>query len=170
MDCVPCLIIVCQLEGFIMAKLSYEDKKEIVRLYNDEHHGYRHIADLFEVNKSTIQRIVRKYNMHGEDSLIRKSNRKFPADLKLEIINRAMNGEPKRSLAVEYKICEAQIIDWLKKYEENGYNSLNDKPKGRAPSMKKEKKSADSNDKDAVIRSQADRIMKLEAEVEALKN
>ena len=33
--------------------------------------------------------------------------------------------------------------------------------------MKKEKKSADSNDKDTVIRPQADRIMKLEAEVEA---
>ena len=150
-----------------MAKLSYKDKKEIVRLYNDEHHGYRHIDDLFEVNKSTIQRIVRKYNMHGEDSLIRKSNRKFLADLKLEIINRAMNGEPKRSSAVEYKICEVQIINWLKKNEKNGYNGLNDKPKGRPPSMKKEKKSADSNDKDTVIRPQADRIMKLEAEVEA---
>lgn len=35
--------------------------------------------------------------------------------------------------------------------------------------MKKEKESADSNDNDAVIRSYADRIMKLEAEVEALK-
>lgn len=35
--------------------------------------------------------------------------------------------------------------------------------------MKKEKESADSNDNDAVIRAYADRIMKLEAEVEALK-
>lgn len=35
--------------------------------------------------------------------------------------------------------------------------------------MKKEKESADSNDNDAVIRAYADRIMKLEAEVEVLK-
>ena len=35
--------------------------------------------------------------------------------------------------------------------------------------MKKEKKAIDPNDKDAVIKSQADRILELEAEVEALK-
>lgn len=55
-----------------MAKLSYEDKKEIIRLYNDEHHGYKYIYHLFKVNKSIIERIVRKYSMNSEDSLIRK--------------------------------------------------------------------------------------------------
>ena len=152
-----------------MAKLSYEDKKEIIRLYNEKHHGYNYIANLFKVNDSTITRIVRKYNMHGEDSLIKKSNRKFSADLKLEIIKRAINGESKWSLGVEYKIGQTQIINWLKNYEENGYNGLIDKPKGRPPAMKKEKKPIDPNDKDAVIKSQADRILELEAEVEALK-
>ena len=66
-------------------------------------------------------------------------------------------------------IQEAQIISWLKNYEEFGYNGLIDKPKGRPSDMKKEKKVIDPNDKDAVIKSQADRILELEAEVEALK-
>ena len=152
-----------------MAKLSYEEKKEIIRLYIDEHHGYRYIANLFEVADATIKRIVRKYNMHGEDSLTKKSNRKYSADLKLEIITRAMNGESKWSLGVEYKIGESQIINWLKKYEEFGYNGLIDKPKGRSPAMKKEKKTIDPNDKDAIIKEKDQRILELEAEVEALK-
>ena len=105
--------------------------------------------------------------MHGEDSLIKKSNRKFPADLKLEIINRAMAGESKFSLGIEYKINEAQINNWLKKYEENGYKSLVDKPKGRPPAMKKEKKLIDPNDKDAIIKEKDQEILELKAEVEA---
>ena len=152
-----------------MAKLSYEDKKEIIRLYNDEHYGYIAIANMFNVQHATIERIVRKYNKHGEKSLIKQKNRVFSPKLKLEIITRAMNGESKKSLGVEYLIQEAYIISWLKKYEEFGYNGLVDKPKGRPPAMKKEKKPIDPNDKDAVIKSQADRILELEAEVEALK-
>lgn len=39
-----------------MSKSSYEDKKEMIRLYNDEYHGYRYIADLFKFNNSIIVR------------------------------------------------------------------------------------------------------------------
>ena len=37
-----------------MAKLTYEDKKEIVRLYNDEHYGYLAIANIFNVKHIKI--------------------------------------------------------------------------------------------------------------------
>ena len=154
---------------FIMAKFSYENKKEIIRLYNEEHYGCKTIAKKYNVNYTTILRIVRKYLLHGEASLKKCKNRKFTAEIKLEVIHRAMNGESKKSLGIEYMIQEAQIISWLKNYEEFGYNGLIDKPKGRPPNMKKEKKVIDPNDKDAVIKSQADRILELEAEVEALK-
>ena len=152
-----------------MAKLTYEDKKEIIRLYDEEHYGYRKIASRFKVQRSTIERIVRKYYMHGEESLIKKPNRKFSADLKLEIITRALNGESKKSLCIEYMIQEVYIIKWLKNYDEFGYNGLIDKPKGRPPSMKKEKKIIVPNDKDAIIKEKDQRILELEAEVEALK-
>ena len=99
----------------------------------------------------------------------KQKKRRFPADLKFEIISKAMNGESKTSLGIQYMIQEAQIISWLKNYEEFGYNGLIDKTKGTSETMKKEKKAIDPNDKDAVIKSQADRILELEAEVEALK-
>ena len=84
-------------------------------------------------------------------------------------MTRALNGESKKSLGIEYMIQEAQIINWLKKYEEFGYNGLIDKPKGRPPTMKKQKKVIDPNDKDAIIKEKDKRILELEAEVEALK-
>ena len=152
-----------------MAKLSYEDKKEIIRLYNEEHYGYRKIAKKYNVHKTIIERIIRKHHLHGESSLIKQKNRKFTADLKLEIITRSLNGESKTNLAIEYMIEKSCIQSWLKKYEEFGYNGLIDKPKGRPPNMKKEKKVIDPNDKDAIIKEKDQRILELEAEVEALK-
>ena len=157
------------LGGFIMAKLTYEDKKEIIRLYYEGHYGYRTIAKKYNIQMSGVKRIVKKYLLHGEESLIKKPKRKIPSDLKLEIINRVMNGEPKLNLSIEYQVQEAQINSWLKKYEEFGYNGLIDKPKGRPPDMKKEKKPIDPNDKDAIIKEKDQRILELEAEVEALK-
>ena len=152
-----------------MAKFTYEDKKEIIRLYDEEHYGYPTIAKKYNVRVTTISRIVRRYKLHVESSLIKQKNRKFPADLKFEIISRAMNGESKKSLGIQYMIQEVQIISWLKNYEEFGYNGLIDKTKGRPPDMKKEKKAIDPNDKDAIIKEKDQRILELEAEVEALK-
>ena len=157
------------LGGFIMAKLTYEDKKEIVRLYDEEYYGYLSIAKMYKVREATISDIILKYHLHGESVLNKQKNKTYSPNKKLEIINRVLNGESKKSLSVEYNITRVQIISWLKNYEEFGYNGLINKPKGRSPTMKKEKKVIDPNDKDAVIKSQADRILELEAEVEALK-
>ena len=152
-----------------MAKLSYEDKNEIVRLYNDEHYGYRTISKKYNVSESTIKRIIRRFKIHGKSSLVKKKNKKFTPEIKLEIIKRSLEGESKWGLGVEYQVTEAQIISWLNKFEKFGYNGLIDKPKGRPPTMKKENKVINPNDKDAIIKEKDQRILELEAEVEALK-
>jgi Transposase and inactivated derivatives len=153
-----------------MAKLTYEDKKEIIRLYDEEHLGYILIARKMKVTDKVVEKIIRKFHMHGEDALKKKKNRDFSADLKLEIIKRVLNGESKSSVAIEYNIEPSQIRLWLKKYNENGYNGLINKPKkGRPPTMNKEKKVIDPNNKDALLKAKDERILELEAEVEALK-
>ena len=43
-----------------MAKLTYEDKKEIVRLYEDERLGCQIIAKKFNVSNSTIKNRSKK--------------------------------------------------------------------------------------------------------------
>ena len=65
---------------------------------------------------------------------------------------------------------EDQIIDWLKRYEENGYNSLKNKPKGRPAIMRKKKEEIVYDDpKDKQLAELKQRNLELEAEVEALK-
>lgn len=152
-----------------MAKLTYMNKKEIIRLYDEERYGYSRIASLFHVSPSLIERIVRKYHLHGESVLKKQKNKIFSPSLKFEIISRAMNGESKTALAIEYKTQDSQIYIWLKKYKKFGYNGLINKPKGRPPIMKKDKKTIDPNDKDAVIKQKDEEILELKAEVEALK-
>ena len=58
------------LGGFIMAKLTYEDKKEIVRLYDEEYYGYLSIAKMYKVREATISDIILKYHLHGEALLL----------------------------------------------------------------------------------------------------
>ena len=122
-----------------MAKLTYEDKKEIIRLHLEEHIGCIELARRFNVSKKVTQMLVEKYKVHGEEVLIKQGKRKFSAEKKLEIITRVINGESKNSLAIEYNIQRSNISSWLKKYEELGYDGLKEKSKGRPQSMKKKK-------------------------------
>lgn len=64
-----------------MAKLTYMDKKEIIRLYDDERYGYSRIASLFHVSPSLIERIVRNYHLHGESVLKKQKNKTFPLEI-----------------------------------------------------------------------------------------
>ena len=49
-----------------MAKLTYTDKKEIIRIYDDERYEYSRTASLFHVSPSLIERVVRNYHLHIE--------------------------------------------------------------------------------------------------------
>lgn len=152
-----------------MAKLTYEDKKEIIRLYDEEHLGYTCTARKMKVNSKVVERIIRKFRIHGEASLIKRKKTKYSADIKYKIIQKVLNGESKSSVAIEYNIEPSQIRSWLKKYNKNGYNGLINMSKGRSPAMKKNKKVIDCNDKDALLRAKDQEILELKAEVEALK-
>ena len=96
-----------------MAKLTYEDKKEMIRLHLEEHIGYIEIARRFNVSKKVSQMLIEKYKVHGEQVLIKQNKRKFSPEKKLEIITRVINGESKNSLAIEYNIEKLLKVDWF---------------------------------------------------------
>lgn len=60
------------------------------------------------------------------------------------------------------------LSNWIRSYKENGYVIV-EKQKGRRATMKKEIKSVDPNDKDAIIKAKDNEILRLKAEVEYLK-
>ena len=126
-------------------KLALEDKIKIIEL-RKQGIGYGTIAKLFKVTDSVIKMVWYRHERHGIDGLIHPpNNRKYSAELKIEIIRRVFDGESKSSLAAEYNLPGAgTIVSWMKKYEELGYNGLEGKqgrPRGRPKIMtKKEKK------------------------------
>lgn len=181
MEHVPFIPIGADWRGFFMGKISYDTKKEVIRLYFDKHLGTRKISKQLNIGSTSVERIINLYKQHGESSLIKTKQNKLSETTKLEIINRVKNGESKTSLAYEYDIPHASINYWLKKYNEDGYNIHSDKPKGR-PSMKKsevkndeidiKEKTEEINDNtklNKILKQKDQRILELEAEVEALK-
>ena len=158
-------------------KLSNEDKREIIRLNKEEGVSQTHLAEAFGVGVRYIAELIARYNLHGEEVLIKGPNRKYSPEFKMEVINRYQNGEAKNALAVEYGIKRSMIDSWLRRYEKDGYNGLIDKKKGQPPKMKKDNNTADqavseektqSADK-AGIRLLEKKNKELEAEVAYLK-
>ena len=125
-------------------KLTLEDKIKIIEL-REQGIGYGTIAKRFNVRDTTIEGIWYRYEKHGIVGINHPSkNRKYSARLKLEIINRVLQGESKTRSAAEYNLYGAgTIVSWMKKYEELGYNGLEGKqgrPRGRPKIMTKEEK------------------------------
>lgn len=125
-------------------KLTLEDKIKIIEL-RKQGMGYGTIAKQFKVERKLIQTILYAYELHGIEGIKHPpKNRKYSAELKLEIINRVFQGESKARLAAEYNLPgPGTIVLWMKKYEELGYNGLEGKqgrPRGRPKIMTKEEK------------------------------
>ena len=125
-------------------KLTEEDKKRIIEL-RKQGLGYGTIAKRFKIGHSTIRKILYAYELHGQEGIKHPpKNKKYSAEFKLEVINRAYQGESKSSLSFEYNLPgECIIISWMKKYEELGYNGLEGeqgRPRGGPKIMTKEEK------------------------------
>lgn len=106
-------------------KLKKEDIIEITKLV-DQGLGYRRIATKFNINKTTAQRLIDRYKMHGLESVLHRNQKSFTIDEKMEIINRYYAGESKSSLATRINVSKSLVDQWILKYEKLGYNGLID--------------------------------------------
>lgn len=106
-------------------KLKDEDIKEIARLI-DEGWSYIKLACKFNMGKTNMNSLVRRYKMHGLEGILHTHSKSFTIEEKIAIINRYYSGESKSSLAIEINGNFSLIHDWIKKYEQMGYNGLID--------------------------------------------
>ena len=139
-------------------KLTYEDKLKIIELYNQ---GYSMTAISKKMNAAYtyVLRMIKRFMIHGEDSLKHPHKNKFiTTDIKLEIINKWKCGTSLTCLVAEYLVTDAQIIKWVKKYEEFGYNGLKIDKRGRPRKMDEKKdikispKPLDESEREELIR------------------
>ena len=152
-----------------MAKLTREQRIEI---YHKRKSGVTipSLCKQYGINKNMIWYLVKLIDKHGEDVLRRDSNRYYSPQLKLEMINKVLiDNQSIKSVSLEYGLTsDGMLNNWIKYYKENGYNIV-EKKRGRSPTMKKEVKPIDLNDKDAIIKAKDEEILRLKAENEYLK-
>ena len=120
-------------------KLSEEDKREIIRLNRKEGIPKKNLARMYNIGYARIKDIFSRFNLHGEEALVKGKNRKYSPEFKMKIVKQYLEGESINSLAIANNIQWSMIYNWIKRYEKDGYNGLINKKKGRQPKMKEDK-------------------------------
>ena len=152
-----------------MAKLTKQQKIEI---YEKRKSGFTilKLCQQYGINRTNIEYLIRLIDMHGPEILRNDKNRHYSKELKEEIINEVLtHGNSVNSTSLKFGLPSSGMLrKWIKSYKENGYNVV-EKPKGRPITMKRNEKTVDPNDKDAIIRQKDKEIEYLQAEVAYLK-
>ena len=121
-------------------KLTFEDKKEIYNLYC-QGYGYKLIARIYHVSRTTIQRICRLAARHGLDVFL-KDFTCHSEEFKLIAIERVVcSRESIASVAIDLGLSAGLLCNWIKAYRQNGYNVIT-KKKGRPSTRDKEKENS----------------------------
>lgn len=106
-------------------KLKNEDIKEIARLI-DEGWTAGRLSNKYNIGKTNMNSLVRRYKMHGIEAILHGQSKTISVDEKIAIINRYYARESITSLAIEINVRDSSISQWIKKYEQMGYNGLID--------------------------------------------
>lgn len=120
-----------------MSKLTYEDK---INLYNDRKSGLSipSLVSKYNIRHEGVEYLIRLIDKHGLDILRTTKNKYYPPYQKEQIINRVLiNKESRNSVAIDEGLpSSGMLANWIKKYQEMGYNIVEQK-RGRSPTMPK---------------------------------
>ena len=151
-----------------MSKLSYEDK---INLYNDRKMGYSMtmLSKKYNIAIPGVQYLCRLIDKHGLDILRTEKNKYYPIYIKQEAIDRVLiNNESVWSVALDIGLLsKGMLINWIKKYKENGYNIV-ERKRGR-PTMPKVTKKKENETQEEKIKRLEEENLYLKAELEYSK-
>ena len=120
-----------------MSKLTYEDK---INLYNDRKSGLSipSLVSKYNIRHEVVEYLIRLIYKHGLDILRTTKNKYYPPYQKEQIINRVLiNKESRNSVAIDEGLpSSGMLANWIKKYQEMGYNIV-ERKRGRSPTMPK---------------------------------
>ena len=162
-----------------MGKLSYEDK---INLYNDKKSGISisSLCSKYKILHANVEYLTRLIDKHGYDILRKNRKRKFTSCEKEQIINRVLlNNESILSVAIDEGLSSSgMLVNWIKKYKENGYNIV-ERKRGR-PTMTKvikkmknetiEEENKRLKEENKYLKAELEYSKKLRAVVQARKN
>ena len=151
-----------------MGKLSFEDK---INLNNDRKSeiSISSLCSKYKILHANVEDLTRLIDNHGYDISRKNRNRKFTFYEKEQIINRVLlNNEFLLSVAIDEGLSSAgMLVNWVKKYKENGYNIV-ERKRGRS-TMTKVTKKKDNETKEETIKRLQEENLYLKAELESSK-
>lgn len=121
------------------AKLSYEERLQLITDYLEGRVGYREARKRY----SKFSFILEQYRYNGPEGLklTIDTNKVYPADTKLAAVIEYLSGKLSQdSICAKYKISSRSVLDkWIKVYNEHG-DFNNQKHSGGGSYMKKTRK------------------------------
>ncbi len=146
-------------------RYSYEYKRKCVELYREgkwpetpdgikDPENFRHM----------VRRWVRMEEANGPDVLKHKSqNKEWSPEERLELVSKVLAGASITSVAIDAGIARGLLYQWVRKYENEGYNSLVNLKKGRPPKEPQMKK-LNYNNPRKLNESEYEELVRLRAE------
>ncbi len=104
------------------SKFTAEQKLAMVEAYLSGKGSYKSLAREYGVGAVTLERYVRKYQLHGAKIFSEKpGNAKYTAEFKKECVEKVLRGEASAmQVAAEYKISgESVLQNWISCYNAN---------------------------------------------------
>ena len=117
--------------------------------------------------RSKVRQWSRLVELHGYEALRPMTEyRKWSPDEKIDLIMQVKAGQAVQSVALENKISEGMLHQWVRKYDIWGYNGLVNKKSGRTnkePLMKKKSNPA------PLTESEREELIRLRAEIKYIQ-
>lgn len=157
-----------------MTKYDEQFKLSVVQSYESGKQGYQSIARRYGLHHETVQRWVAAYRQHGLSGL-RKKFSHYSAEFKLSVLHRMQQEELSATQAIalfDIRGGADVIMDWQRRYHEQGLAGLQPKRRGRPKKMTEPESSKSTDPLPADTRSREDLLKEVEylrAEVAYLK-
>jgi transposase len=117
-----------------MSKYTEQFKHKVVQEYLSGGGGYKALSQRHSIaNRSSIERWVMAYRLHGEAGLSKKKRRRYDADFKLSVLQHMWeNRFSITQTAAQFDIRRHSTVgDWERAYREGGVEALTPAPTRR---------------------------------------
>lgn len=156
-----------------MKKYTVQFKREVIEHYLSGTAGFTNVSRKFDVPRSLVQRWVRFYRLHGDESFETKGSH-YTAAFKLCVLKHMWeNGQSYGQASSHFNIhSQSAIGAWEHSYRTGGFDALESRSKGRLKKMPTQKPDQSAPHTDGEMRTRQELIdenRRLRMELEYLK-
>lgn len=125
-----------------MTKYSTELKREIVTKYFDGVGSMQSLAQDYQIDRAIIRRWIKTAQANGISSLkVKHHHQSYSPEFKLAVVRYYLTKQDSALGTANYfKVNQAQVFTWSRKFNAEGIAGLKPKPKGRPAKMAKKRK------------------------------